>query len=280
MCRNTQRAGTDAKTAANTSRKVKIRQRRSRRLNLPCRVEIETAEHPERWKHVSNKGNNGYAPRNVLIEDLGTQIQKFVFGQSLEVLGMDKNIEASVEGKRDGGKDEECDGDVDGTVSGGNNNPNRVAAARLAAQSQDMRNNATRQRNDLPVSPRRPANPQTPFHGLPRAHRQRPRITFEPRNISRTCKVKLTHLERANAVQSMWRPGNRIGWPSARARGSAKEELKTMDEEQRVDQQDQVTCAPRLLPNWAIMQKSQTFTSTSLKIGCIYSDKTQSFDSS
>ena len=66
--------------------------------------------------------------------------------------------------------------------------------------------------------------------------------------------------------------------PSARVRGSAdEEELKTMDEEQRLDQQDQVTCAPRLLPNRAITQKSQTFASTSLKIGHIYSDTTQSF---
>ena len=74
--------------------------------------------------------------------------------------------------------------------------------------------------------------------------------------------------------------GRIIFLPSARARGSAEEELKTMDEEQRVDQQDQVTCAPRLLPNRAITQKSQTFASTSLKIGHIYSDKIQSFDSS
>ena len=70
--------------------------------------------------------------------------------------------------------------------------------------------------------------------------------------------------------------GRIIFLPSARARGSAEEKLKTMDEEQLVDQQDQVTCTPRLLPNWAITQKSQTFTS-SLKIGRIYSDKIQSF---
>ena len=72
--------------------------------------------------------------------------------------------------------------------------------------------------------------------------------------------------------------GQGILLPSARVRGSADEkELKTMDEEQRVDQQDQVTCAPRLLPNRAITQKSQTFASTSLKIGRIHPDKTQSF---
>ena len=59
--------------------------------------------------------------------------------------------------------------------------------------------------------------------------------------------------------------GQEILMPSARVRGNAEEELKTMDEEQHVDQQDQVTCAPRLLPNRAITQKSQTFASTSLK---------------
>ena len=234
------------KTAKNASRNVKTHQKRSRRLNLPCRVEVETAEHPERWKHISNKGNNGYALQNMLIEDLGTQIRKFAFGRSLEVLGSLEDVEVSVEVEKDGGRDDEQCGDVDGTVSSGNNNPNRVAAVRLAAQSQDMRNNATRQRNNLPVSPGRPTNPRTPFHGLPRTNRQCRRNTFEPKNISRTRKVKTTYLGRANAMRSMWRPGNRIGWPrnldaECKSQGERRKELKTMDEEQRVDQQDQVT---------------------------------------
>ena len=132
--------------------------------------------------------------QNMLIEDLGTQIRKFTFGQSLEVLGSLEDVEASVEVEKDGSRVDERCGDVDGTVSSGNNNPNRVAAARLAAQSQDMCNNATRQRNDLPVSPGRPTNPQTPFHGLPRANRRHQRITFVlksrvhlTRSVTRVC---------------------------------------------------------------------------------------------
>ena len=129
------------------------------------------------------------------------------------MLGSLEDVEASVEGERDSGKDEECDSDVDGTVSGGNDDPNRVAAARLAAKSQQMCNNARTRRNDLPVSPGQPANPRTPFYGLPRMSRRCRTIKFEPGNIRRTHKVKITYLERANAMQSMWRPGNRIGWP-------------------------------------------------------------------
>ena len=72
VCRDTQRAETDSKTAENASRKVKIRQVRPRRSNSPCRVEIETVKLPERWKHVRNKGNDEYAPQNTPIEDLGT----------------------------------------------------------------------------------------------------------------------------------------------------------------------------------------------------------------
>ena len=80
VCRDMQHIETDMKMAKNTSRNVKMRQRRSRRLNLPCRVEIKMAEHPERWKHVSNKGNNGHALQITLIESLDTRIRKFVFG--------------------------------------------------------------------------------------------------------------------------------------------------------------------------------------------------------
>ena len=172
------------------------------------------AKHPEQCEHVSNKGNNGHAPQNAPIESLDTQLRKFVFGRSLEVLGNLEGIEASVEVEKDGGKDDECGGDVDGTVSGGNVDPNRVEAMQLAAESQQTCNNARTRRNDLPVSPRRPVNPPMPCHGLPRTSRRRRTITFEPRNISRTHKVKIAYFGRANAMRSMWWPGNRIGWPN------------------------------------------------------------------
>ena len=203
----------DTKTAKNASRNVKTRQRRSRRLNLPWRVEIETAKCPERWKHISNHGNDTQAPQNMPIEDLGTRIRKFVFGRS-EVLGMDENVEASVEGEKDGGRDDECDGNVDGTISGGDVDSNQVEAARLTAESQQTHNNARTRRNNLPVLPGQPANSRIPFHEIPRTSGRRRRITFKPGNIRRTRKVKIAYLGRANAIWSMWRPGNRIGWPN------------------------------------------------------------------
>ena len=136
-----------------------------------------------------------------------------VFGQPAEVLGSLEDVEATVEGEKDGGRDDECDGDMDGTVSGGNVDSNRVEATQLAASSQQMCNNARTRQNDLPVSPGQPVIPQMPCHGLPRTNRRHRTITFEPINISRTRKVKITYLGRANTMRSMWRPGNRIGWP-------------------------------------------------------------------
>ena len=124
VCRNTRGTGTDVKTAENTSRKVKIGQVRPRRPNSPCRVKIETAKRPERWKHVSNHGNDTHAPQITPIENLDTRIRKFVFGRSLEMLRSLEDVEASVEVKMAGGGDDECDGDVDGTVSGGDIDPN------------------------------------------------------------------------------------------------------------------------------------------------------------
>ena len=71
VCRDTQRVETDAKTAENASRKVKIRQRRSRSPNSPYRLETETAKCPERWKHISNHGNDTHALQIAPIGDLG-----------------------------------------------------------------------------------------------------------------------------------------------------------------------------------------------------------------
>ena len=68
-------------------------------------------------------------------------------------------MDENVEGEKDGSRDDECDGDVDGTISGGDVDSNQVEAARLTAQSQQTRNNARIQQNDLPVSPRKPADP-------------------------------------------------------------------------------------------------------------------------
>ena len=131
-----------------------------------------------------------------------------------KMLGSLEDIEASAEGEKDGGRDDRCDGDGDGTVSGGNVDPNRVEATWLAAESRQTCNNARTQGNDLPVLPEKPANPRIPFHGVPRMSRRHQTITFEPKNISQMRKVKITYLGCANAMRSMWRPGNRIGWPN------------------------------------------------------------------
>ena len=101
------------------------------------------------------------------------------------------------------------------TVSSSNIDPNQVEAVRLTAESQQTCNNA-RQLNDLPVWPEQPANP---FHGVPRMSHQHWSIPFKPRNISWTCKVqtrkvKIVYLGHANAMWSMWWPGNWIGWPN------------------------------------------------------------------
>ena len=71
VCRDMRGAGTDVKTAENASRKVKTRQMRPRTQNSPVGLEIETPKHPGRCEHVSNKGNDSYAPQNGLIEGLG-----------------------------------------------------------------------------------------------------------------------------------------------------------------------------------------------------------------
>ena len=73
VCWDTQRTGTDVKTAENTSKKVKTCQVRPRRPNSPCRVEIQTPKRPKWWKHISSHGNDGYAPQITPIEDLGTR---------------------------------------------------------------------------------------------------------------------------------------------------------------------------------------------------------------
>ena len=80
VCRDMQCVEADSKTAENASRKGKIRQVRPRRPNSPCRVEIQMAKRPEQWDHVSNNGNDRYAPQIAPIESLDTQNRKFVFG--------------------------------------------------------------------------------------------------------------------------------------------------------------------------------------------------------
>ena len=124
------------------------------------------------------------------------------------MLGSREDVEASGEGKKDGGRDDECDGDVDGTVSGGDINPNRVEAMRLAAESQQTCNNARTQQNDLPVLPGQPAIPRIACHGVPRMNRRCRRISFEPRNISRTCKVKVTYIAKFALIEA--RSGRRL----------------------------------------------------------------------
>ena len=80
MCKNTQCIKTDMKTAKNASRNIKMRQRRSKRQNSPCRAKTEMAKHPERWDHVSNNGNDRYALQIALIESLDMRNGKIVFG--------------------------------------------------------------------------------------------------------------------------------------------------------------------------------------------------------
>ena len=88
------------------------------------------------------------------------------------MLGSLEDVKASVEGKKGGGSDDKHDRDMDSTVSGGDVNSKQVEAVQLAAQSQYICNNALWQQNNLPVLPGQPANPQTPFHGLPRTNCQ------------------------------------------------------------------------------------------------------------
>ena len=142
------------------------------------------------------------------IEDLGMRIGKFAFGQPAEVLRSLEGIEASVEGENNGGKDDGGDGDMDSTVSGDDDDLKQVEAAWLTAESQQTHNSTRTQRNNLPVLPGQLTNPQTPCHEVPRMNRRHQRITFEPKNISQTHKVKVTYLEHANAMRSMWWPGN------------------------------------------------------------------------
>ena len=59
------------------------------------------------------------------------------------------NIEVEMAGSKDG---KQC-GDVEGTVSSGDIDSNQVEAVWLTASSQQMRNNARTQRNNLPVLP-------------------------------------------------------------------------------------------------------------------------------
>ena len=82
------------------------------------------AKRPEQCEHVSNKGNNGHAPQNALIESFGMRNQKIVVGRPLEVLGNLEGVEASVEAEKDGGKDDGCNGDEDGIVSGSDDDSN------------------------------------------------------------------------------------------------------------------------------------------------------------
>ena len=49
---------------------------------------------------------------------LYTQSRKIVFGQCIEVLGMDEKLAVSVEDGTASGKDGEQTGEVDGTISG------------------------------------------------------------------------------------------------------------------------------------------------------------------
>ena len=178
---------------------------------------------PKIWRRGDGNGSGNHADGSTVCRDTqcaGTDAKTaenasknvFVFGRFVEVLGSLEDVEATVEGETDGSRDDGCDGDVDGTASGGNVDSNRVEALWLTAESQQTRKNAKTQRNDLPVSPGQPAHSRIPCYGVPRMNRQCQRITFEPRNISQTRKVKITYLGHANAMWSMWRPGNRIRW--------------------------------------------------------------------
>ena len=71
-------------------------------------------------------------------------------------MGRGKDVEAIFEKEKDDSSDGECNGDVDGTNGGGDVDSNRVEAVRLVADSQQRRNNAKTQRNDLPMLPESP----------------------------------------------------------------------------------------------------------------------------
>ena len=54
---------------------------RSRTQNLPQKLEIKTQKRPGKWRHVRDKRNNTYAPRNAPIETLDVRNREIVFGR-------------------------------------------------------------------------------------------------------------------------------------------------------------------------------------------------------
>jgi len=110
------------------------------------------ARRPERWRHVSNKGNNMYAPQNMLIEGLGTRNRKIVCGRAGEELG--RTLRRVLEARKLAeGMTNEMEMWLDGTISGDGVDSQQVEAVRLAANSQQMCNTARSRAHGLPVLP-------------------------------------------------------------------------------------------------------------------------------
>ena len=145
VCRDTQRTKTDSKTTENANRKVKTCQVRPRRPNSPCRVEIKTVKLPERRKHVSNNGNLARETERSSLDD---------FLRCWEILRLLRRV---LKPRKMAVR--MTDVMVTRTALSADDDSNRVAATRLAAQRQQMCNNARTRQNDLPVSPGQPAIP-------------------------------------------------------------------------------------------------------------------------
>ena len=183
MCTDVQSVETDPKVAKVTSRKVKMHQRRPRSRNSSYRLEVEMAKRPEGQKRVSYKGNDTHATKNVPFEPLEMWSREVTFWRVVEVLGGFKDVAASFEGETVGDRDGGRTSDVDDTIGGGDGS-NRLASARLAAQSQYMRNNAT---GDETTYSCRPSHPQTlECLTMESFGRRRARRIIETKNVCRT----------------------------------------------------------------------------------------------
>ncbi|KAI5992478.1 hypothetical protein EDD15DRAFT_2197055 [Pisolithus albus] len=100
-------------------------------------------------------------------------------------------VASGVKGKKAGGNGEPTDGEDD-TANSGNGDSQRVEAALLAGSHQDMRRNQNLQ-GGLPMSLRPFMRLRKHPYEAIRPRRQQERITFEARNVGRSCDNTVSH---------------------------------------------------------------------------------------
>ena len=144
----------------------------------PCRVSYCDANRDQNgqasagWKRVSVDGNDVYIPQNKPVKALKTQNQKIAFGQVAEALGMVEKIAGAIEDEKAGSRSGKRSSDIDGTT---------------------------------------PTKPPNPCYRVAWLSRRHARAMIELASISRAQEVRITHLGRANAIQSTWWLQYRIG---------------------------------------------------------------------